>query len=222
MTEKREQVLPLAPASIGIDINEDEDISMEFRHHHHRKCITCCGCITAIFLTIVMIMLVLMLTVFHVKDPVIKMKNVKIQGFDALARPNNLGQAVNLTVEADVSVKNPNVASFKFSNTTLSLYYDGNVIGEARIAAGEARGRRTVDKNFRIDVMEGKILILPRLKSDLASGVLSVSTYTKISGKVKIINIIKKHVVVQMNCTMTVNTSSLAIQDQNCKRKTSL
>lgn len=166
-----------------------------------------------------MIMLVLMLTVFHVKDPVIKMKNVKIQGFDALARPNNLGQAVNLTVEADVSVKNPNVASFKFSNTTLSLYYDGNVIGEAQIAAGEARGRRTVDKNFRIDV---KILISPRLKSDLASGVLSISTYTKISGKVKIMNTIKKHVVVQMNCTMTLNTRSQAIQDQNCKRKTSL
>ncbi|CAI9784637.1 unnamed protein product [Fraxinus pennsylvanica] len=222
MAEKREQVKPLAPAALGIKIDEDEDISMEFRNHHHRKCITCCGCITAIFLIIVMIMLVLVFTIFHIKDPVIKMKNLKIQGFGALVRTDNPGPAVNLTVEADVSVINPNVASFKFSNTTTSLYYDSIVIGEAQILAGEVRARRTLDMNFCIDVKVDKILALPGLKSDLASGALSISSHSKISGKVKIINIIKKHVVVQMNCTMTFDIRSQAIQDQNCKRKISL
>ncbi|KAL2544261.1 Late embryogenesis abundant (LEA) hydroxyproline-rich glycoprotein family [Forsythia ovata] len=171
MAEKKEQVKPLAPAAHRIKIDEDEDISMEFRNNHHRKCLTCCGCTTAIFLIQVMIILVLVFTVFRVKDPVIKMNNVKIQGLDVLTRTNNLQFEVNLTVEADVSVKNPNVASFKFSNTTTSLYYDGHVIGEARIPAGQARARRTLDMNVSIDVMVDKLLVLPRLRSDLASGV---------------------------------------------------
>ncbi|KAL2517210.1 Late [Abeliophyllum distichum] len=222
MAEKREQVKPLAPAAHRIKIDEDEDISMEFRNYHHRKCLTCCGCTTAIFLIPVMIILVLVFTVFRVKDPVIKMNNVKIQGLDVITRTNNLHLGVNLTVEADVSVKNPNVASFKFSNTTTSLYYDGYVIGEARIPAGQAKARRTLDMNVSIDVMMDKLLVVPRLKSDLASGALPISSYTKISGKVKIIHIIRKHVVVKLNCTMTVNISSQAIQDQNCKRRISL
>ncbi|CAI9755479.1 unnamed protein product [Fraxinus pennsylvanica] len=183
MAEKREQVKPLAPAALQIKIDGDEDISTEVRHHHHRKCLKCCGCITAIFLILVMIILVLVFTVFRVKDPVIKMNSVKIQGFDALLRTNNPRPAINLTVEADVSVKNPNVASFKFSNATTSLYYDGGVIGEARIPASQAKARRTLDLNVSIDVMVDKILLVPRIGSDLASGTLPISSYTKISGK---------------------------------------
>ncbi|CAA2992414.1 uncharacterized protein LOC111388003 [Olea europaea var. sylvestris] len=222
MAEKREQAKPLAPASVEIKMDENEDISTVFRRHHHRKCLTCCGCITAIFLILVMIILILVFTVFRVKDPVIKMNSVTIQGVGALLRMNNPRPGINLTVEADVSVKNPNVASFKFSNATTSLYYDSSVIGEAQIPAGQAKARRTLDMNVSIDVMVDKILAVPRLRSDLNSGTLPISSYTKISGKVKIINIIKKHVVVQMNCTMTVNINSQAIEDQNCKRRISI
>ncbi|KAI3453766.1 hypothetical protein Pfo_010429 [Paulownia fortunei] len=219
MSEKKEQAKPLAPAAHRIDVEETDAFSVEFMAGHHRKCIKCCGCSVAILLIIAMVILVLMFTVFRVKDPILKLNSVNIQGLD---RSMDFGPGLNLTVEADVSIKNPNVASFKFSNTTTNVYYDGSIIGETKTPSGEAKARRTLRMNLSIKLRMDKILKVGRLRSDLGKGLLPISSYTRISGKVKITHVIKRSVVVKMNCTMNVNISSHGIQDQNCRRRVSL
>ncbi|CAK9141946.1 unnamed protein product [Ilex paraguariensis] len=223
MAEK-EQVRPLAPAFHRINVvvvDEDDAISMELKsHHRHRKYIKCCGCITALMLIQAVIILVLVFTVFRVKNPVMKINSMKMEGLDVV-NMTNLPSGTNLTVLADVSVKNPNVASFKFNNVTTSLYYDGKVVGEARTPPGHASAGRTIRMNVTVDVMLGRILAVPRLSGDLVSGLLPVSSYTSIGGRVKILKIIKRNVVVEMNCTMTVNIRSQEVQDQSCKQKIS-
>ncbi|KAL6986329.1 hypothetical protein U1Q18_019696 [Sarracenia purpurea var. burkii] len=225
---EEEQVKPLAPAAKRISIDDDYyaayvSISTELRHQHRPKnCVKCCGCIAALILIQAVIVLVLIFTVFHVKDPVLKMNSVKIQGLD-LINGATLRPGANLTVTADVSVKNPNIASFKFSNaTTTTVYYDGVVVGEGRNPPGVAKARRTLRRNVTIDVMLERILVVPRLRSDLSFGALNISSFTSVSGRVKILKIFKKHVVVKMNCTMTVNVTSQAIQDQNCRPSVSI
>ncbi|KAK2973767.1 hypothetical protein RJ640_018975 [Escallonia rubra] len=217
-----EQEKPLAPTAYRISVPEDRAMSMELKRlYSNRYYVKWCGCISALFLILVVVVLVLVFTVFRVKDPVIKMNSAKIEGLDRL-NVSNIDPSTNLTVIADVSVKNPNVASFKYENATTRLFYDGVVVGEARTPGGRAKARRTVRLNLTIDVMLGKILDVPRLGADLRSGVLPVSSYTSISGKVKIVNVIKRNVVVRLNCTMSVNITSRGIQDQHCRRHVSL
>lgn len=220
--EKKEQVKPLAPAAHHINIEDSDAFSVEYMGGHHRKLIKFCGCSVAILLIIVTVILVLMFTVFHVKDPILKMSSVSIQGVDKLNSSTNLGPGLNVTVKADVSIKNPNVASFKFDNTTTYVYYGGSVIGETRTPAGEARARKTLRMNVSIELMVDKIREVGRLKRDLDTGLLPISSYTRISGKVKITRAIKRGVVVKLNCTMNVNISSQGIQDRNCRRRVSL
>ncbi|KAL3499289.1 hypothetical protein ACH5RR_038382 [Cinchona calisaya] len=221
----KEQVKPLAPASQRIQIEEEDDhdqaFPMEIKKYNHNNYIKCCGCFTAIILIKAMIILVLVFTVFRVKDPMIKMNYIEIEGLDVVIRAN-FRPVTNVTLSADISVKNSNVASFKFSNATTTLFYGGIIIGEAKTPPGRARARRTLRMNVTICVMVDQMLDVPRLGSDLRVGVLPMSSYTKISGKVKILNVIKKNVVVRMNCTMTVDMQRQSIQDQDCKHHVSL
>ncbi|XP_057811724.1 uncharacterized protein LOC131025961 [Salvia miltiorrhiza] len=223
MSDKKEQVKPLAPAAHRVDIDDydrSDAFSVELASHlcHSRqKCIKLCGCCAAILLIAVTVVLVLMFTVFHVKDPSLKMNSVAVHGVGELDRRTGSGPGRNLTFDFEVEVKNPNVASFKFGNTTTFLYYGGSLVGEATGQAGEARARKRVRMDVSVGVMVDKIMGVERLGNDLSVGILSISSYTRISGKVKITQAIKKSVVVvKLNCTMNLIVRTQGIQDLKC------
>lgn len=213
MAEKREQVKPLAPASNRHFTDENAAVfpPEDSKKQRHRKYIQCCGCIAALMLIQSLVLLILIFTVLRIKDPKIKMNSVKIKGLDS----SNLN---NITVTADVSVKNPNVAAFRFSNvTTTTVYYSGVEVGEGRNPAGVAPAKRTVRMNVTVELEVGKLLGVERLSSDLRNGELNFSSYTSVRGRVKILGVFKKSVVVRMNCTMSVNVTSREIRGQSCR-----
>lgn len=226
--DKVEQVTPLAPASHR-SFTAVEHAHVSFSQDHSpkfpsRKCIKLCGCLSAISLVIVTIVLILMLTVFHIKNPVLEINSVRIEGANTLSNNTaSFSPRVNLTLLADISVKNPNAASFKFRNATTTVYYDGSVVGETRTPEGRAPARRTVSMSLTaVDIMADRIVRVPRFGSDLASGLLPISTYTRLDGKVKITDVIKRSFVVRMNCTMNFDLLSQAVQDQRCRSRVSL
>ncbi|GFS38789.1 late embryogenesis abundant (LEA) hydroxyproline-rich glycoprotein family [Actinidia rufa] len=194
MAEK-EHVKPLAPASVRPS-SDDEEAALYLKKIHQKKCIKCCGCVLAFLLIQIIVVIILIFTVFKVKDPVINLNGVTVEKIDLIEGTTTPRPGSNMTLMTDVSVKNPNVASFKYGNTTTTLYYRGTVIGEARGPPGS-------------------------LKSDMGNGILPMTSFTRVGGRVKML-IIKRHVVVKMNCTMTINITSRAIQEQKCKRKVKL
>ncbi|GMY30436.1 late embryogenesis abundant protein At1g64065-like [Fagus crenata] len=211
---EREQVKPLAPAGYHTSRSDEEEILSNQLKLKQRKYIKCCGCFTALLLILAVLIIVLAFTVFHIRDPMVRINALRIQNLE-LAN-GTVRQDVNITLIAGVSVKNPNAASFIYSNSTTTIYYHGVMVGEARIPSGKAKARHTMSMNITVDIIPSKVLAVPSLKSDLFSGGLNMSSHTKMRGQVKILNIAKKNVVVNINCTMTYNFSSQAIQDQNC------
>ncbi|KAL5551964.1 hypothetical protein UlMin_002140 [Ulmus minor] len=220
MAEK-DHAWPLAPANTQTrsDVVSNEALTAppKCRHKNYAKC---CGLLTAVFLIVVVTMIVLAFTVFHVSGPTVKMNGVTIERLEFAN--GTLRTDVNITLVADVSVKNPNAASFRFGNTTTDIYYGGASVGEGRNPAGIARARRTMRMNMTVDIVPAKILAFPGLMREIAGGTLTMKSYTKIEGRVKIINIVKKHVVVRLNCTMTYNTGKGEIERQDCRRRVSL
>ncbi|KAG6786819.1 hypothetical protein D5086_005019 [Populus alba] len=212
---KREQVRPLAPAAER-RCSDEEGAS---KHHkkRSRKCVKYCVLVTAILVILVTAIIVLRFTVFRVKGPVIKMNGVTITKLE-LSNGTTPKPGVNITLIADVSVKNPNVASFKYFNTTTTLYYDRQIVGEARNGPGHARARRTMRMNVTVDIIPDRMMANPNLNADMSSGILSMTTYTRVPGRMKIA-IVKRNIVVKMNCSITLNITSQQIQTQKCKRK---
>ncbi|XWS38292.1 hypothetical protein CRYUN_Cryun19dG0119200 [Craigia yunnanensis] len=198
---EQEQIKPLAPAAFHARSDDEEALSMQLKLKK-RKYIQCCGCISALLLIQAVIVLVLFFTVFWIQDPRIRLNSITIQGLEFLSN-ESLWTDVNVTLLADVSVKNPNVATFKFNNSTMLIYYGGKVVGEGNNLQGNAKARRTLRRNVTVEIVPKKILAVPSLTSDITSGALNISSSTIISGRVKIMNIFKKNIVVKFNCSMT-------------------
>lgn len=131
------------------------------KKYNQSKCIKCRGCITAVFVIQTVIILVLVFTVFPVKDSRSKMDSAKIEGLDLASRAN-FRPGANLTVVASVPIKNPNMASFKFKNVTTNLYCNGIVIGEARTPQGIARQGGLFEPILKF-VINYKSLLIKRL-----------------------------------------------------------
>ncbi|KAI3522600.1 hypothetical protein L1887_00509 [Cichorium endivia] len=203
-----------------LSINVDEALSRELKKQQQGflKCTVCCGIITAVIVIIATVMLVLGFTVLHVKTPKFKMNSVAIIGLDRVNSTDILKGTANLTVVADVSVKNTNVAAFKFEAFNSSLMYHEAVVGVADIVPGGViKARRTLRLKLTYEMIMMKIAGDPQLGSDLTVGNMTVRSYTRINGRVKILNIIKRDVTVNMNCSIVVNVLSREILDQGCK-----
>ncbi|ESQ39252.1 hypothetical protein EUTSA_v10001755mg [Eutrema salsugineum] len=214
-----EHVRPLAPATV-IPVSDESTSNKNNTLRRRRNRIKCLICVTATSLILITIVLTLTFTVFRVKDPIIKMNGVTVNGLDSTTGTQIQLLGTNISMIVDVSVKNPNSASFKYSNTTTDIYYKGTVVGEARGPPGKARPHRTARMNMTVDIMIDKILLDPGLAREVSgSGLVNVWSYTRVSGKVKIMGIAKKHVTVMMNCTMAVNITRQAIEDVECKKK---
>ncbi|XWS76954.1 hypothetical protein CRYUN_Cryun01aG0222300 [Craigia yunnanensis] len=93
--------------------------------------------------------------------------------------------------------------------------------GRAKAPRGVQRPM-TMRMNITVDIITDRLLASPNLVGDVSSGTLTMSSYSRIGGRVNMLNMIKKHVTVKTNCSMTVNISSQAIQEQKCKRKVDL
>ncbi|KAL3619224.1 hypothetical protein CASFOL_036794 [Castilleja foliolosa] len=219
MSEKNEQVKHLAPAFHRLDKEQTDAFPVDFMTRRNRRCIKWGGCFLSILSIVLTVLLVLMFTVFHVKDPSININYVSIQGLSNRTADIDLDRGFNITIEADVSIKNPNVASFKFSNMSMSVHYDGSIVGETRGSSGEVRARKTLRVSLSIELRADEMLEVGRLESDLSAGIMPISSYMWISGDVKISDEIKRSFFVRTYCTMNVNISSQRIQDQKCRRR---
>lgn len=201
-----EQAKPFAPSSIFLPRSDDQESALTVTKSiksGNRNCIIICGCITASFLILAVVLIILSFTVFHIKQPVIKMNGITLT---PLKLNNGSQSTTNLTFLADVSVKNPNAGSFKFSNGTTTVFYGGEVIGKGVLPAGAVKARRTVHLNVSVNVRPQKMNGISRL---------GMNSSTVISGKVKIMKMIKKYSRVEVNCSVIYHLQSQEIQ-HNC------
>lgn len=224
---EREQVKPLAPASERLPTSDDDETTLNVKKRfHQRRCFKYCACVSTFLVLVAIILIILIFTVFKVNDPIIRMNGVTIVKLDLVNTSGNIfpmpKPGSNITIKADVSVKNPNYSSFKYSNTTTTISYRDTVVGEARGPPGKSKARKTTRMNITINIITDKIVSHPGLQDDISTGLLTMNSYTVVGGRVKLLNMIKKHVVVKMNCSIAVNITSQAIQDQKCTKKVKL
>ncbi|KAL4385233.1 hypothetical protein GQ457_15G009080 [Hibiscus cannabinus] len=197
---EQEQVKPSAPMAFRAHSSYDDEALSRTRR---RRYFHCCGSIAALFLILATIVLALLFTVFRIQDPMVRLNSITIQRLQ-ISTKGILRTDVNLTLLADVSVKNPNSATFKFDNGTTMVYYGGRVVGEGIHSRGEAKPRRTLRRNVTVEIDAEKFVADPSFVIDIVgSKELNVSSYTRISGRINIMKIIKRNVLVKFNCSTT-------------------
>ncbi|XP_057463852.1 late embryogenesis abundant protein At1g64065-like [Actinidia eriantha] len=124
----------------------------------------------------------------------------------------------NMRMNTQLGVKNTNFGPFKYGNSTVYFYYRGTQVGSAIIPKSKANFRRTKKVNIAVD------LIAPtsqasnsELAADVSSGIVPLTSTSRLSGKIEIMFIFKKKKSVNMNCTMDLNISAKQLQNIKCK-----
>lgn len=166
--------------------------------------IKCYGCLTVLLLIPIATILLLYI-LFHVKNPIIKTNSISIQ------HPLNITNLhQNMTLVVNVMVQNPNYASIKYNNATTTVYCDGTVVGGGVIPAGLVAERKRVVLNVTEDVVGGKVSVSERF------GLVNLSSYGRIDGKVSVFNLFKKNVVIGVNCSFVYSVLNMSIVSYFC------
>ncbi|KAB1219513.1 hypothetical protein CJ030_MR3G012309 [Morella rubra] len=195
--------------------SDDEDAAANLNQIRRTKWVKY-GCrFTTCMLILSVIAIVISLTVFNIQDPNVKMTVVKATKLELMYRTIPK-PGTNMSVVARSSVENPNMFSFIY-NTTITLYYHENMVGQAQGPSGQAKPLGTETTEVTVDVSTDRLISYPNVNGDVSSGLLNMSSYSTISGQVEVFKGFKKRFDLRSTCTVTFNISSQAVQEQNCK-----
>ncbi|CAL0329472.1 unnamed protein product [Lupinus luteus] len=186
------------------------------------KGVKICLVVSAVLIAIVLLFVILGFTVFKAKHPITTVDSVTLKNLDVNLDILRLRVDLNVTLNVDASVENPNKVGFKYSDSTALLNYRGKLIGEAPLPAGEISSDETKGFNLTLTIMADRLLSDSQLYSDFTSGTLPLNTFLTISGKVNILGFIKVHVVSSSSCDFAVDISNKTVGKQECQYKTKL
>ncbi|XP_008465308.2 uncharacterized protein LOC103502964 [Cucumis melo] len=176
-------------------------------------------CITLVLSLILLVVLVLVLafTVFKPQRPIIVVDSVSLLDLNVALTD---GVDLNLSINVDLTVENPNKVAFEYSKSTAVVIYRGEKVGEAPIPGGRLPGKGTEKMNLTLTIMGERMLGRSEVFSDVVSGQLSISTLARLAGKVKVMGVVKIHVVASTSCDLIIDVKNGSFGDQLCQFRT--
>ncbi|KAB8100281.1 hypothetical protein EE612_030744 [Oryza sativa] len=205
------------PAATGVGMEEEAQAATGWRSMQYlrkrRRALCCCGCCVTTLVVVGLVILVLALTVFRVKDPRITMNGVWVTAISTGPGTGaGIGSTVatNATLTADVSVKNPNAASLRFSRSETDVYYKGKTVSVAYVPAGSVGADRTVRMNITLDLLADRLASVLNGTGLILGQEYDLTTYTAMRARVSVLGIIKKSLDVRMNCSVILDVAGIA------------
>ncbi|KAK1370007.1 Harpin-induced [Heracleum sosnowskyi] len=195
--------------------------------HHSRKrkrpiCI-CLALTGLILLLMIIIIVILAFTVYKPKRPGTTINSLSLDDFNFTLNLIPLEIHLNITLDLNIIVKNPNKVTFKYTNTFASLKYKDQVIGNVPIPPGTIKSDGSTPLNLTLTVMADRLLTDPDLYAVLlGSRSLPLSTTTRIKGKVRILKLFNVHVVSYSSCDIIIDVQNRSIHQQTCQYKTKI
>lgn len=193
------------------------------KHMNRRRCLIALGVLLLLLLLLFITILILFLTFFKYKKPKIQLLSADVDGVAPRISIPMVQIQINLTLNLEFLVKNPNHASFKHAQGKSILLYQGTQVGDADIYPGHipATGSATLPSRLvvRVDQLASNFMTL---MAEVMANNLVMETDTRIPGKVILLGIFKKHAVAESRCQITIAVLDMNITSQICNIKTKL
>ncbi|KAG5558699.1 hypothetical protein RHGRI_008605 [Rhododendron griersonianum] len=212
--EQTQQAYPLAPTNgyARSDAEAATADSDELRRQKRKKLLVYIAAFV-VFQTAIIVLF--SLTVMKVKTPKFRVRSASFTTtFDV--QPTDPSFALNMN--AQFGVKNTNYGPYKYDNTTVYFYYNDIQVGSAAVPKSKANFLSTKRFNVAMDLSSANLTsVNTNLASDLNSGVLPLTSKSRLSGKVELMLIFKKKKSVDMSCTMDVRIATRELENVKCK-----
>lgn len=199
--------------------SSNQDPAKTPRRH---RCRNVCIGVVVVIVAVVLLIVILAFTVFKPKNPVTTVNAVSLKDLDFSVDALRLRVSLNVTLNVDLSISNPNKVGFRYANSTALLNYRGQLVGEAPIVADKIKADEKKPMNLSLTLLADRFLSDSRAYTDVLAGELPLNTHTEISGRVTIMNLFKIHVDSTTSCDITVFLSNRTVGNQHCEYKTKL
>ncbi|MCD7462457.1 hypothetical protein HAX54_048566 [Datura stramonium] len=154
------------------------------------------------------------LYIMKVRTPKFRMHSAK---FDHLVTKNAENASFNITMNAELGVKNANFGPYNYRNSTIYFYYNSMSIGEALFSQGKAGFKSSKTFNVIVNLLSKDVLPKDsKLRNDLNSGTLILTSKSKLEGKVNLMFVIKKKKSTEMDCTISIGLTGKVVRDIKC------
>ncbi|KAK8521249.1 hypothetical protein V6N13_077368 [Hibiscus sabdariffa] len=165
------------------------------------------------------IILVFVLTVMRTKQP-----KFRVRAGSFVNTSFNVGTeaspSFDLRMNTQFTVKNTNFGDFKYEVGSVTFAYRGTPVGEATIERSRVGIRSTKKVDVIIELRSNSLssnTTNRELRSDISSGILPLTSYSKLEGKIHLLKVIKRKKSAQMNCTMEIDIQTRKLGNITCK-----
>jgi len=206
MAEKEQQPghNSAAPYNYG---RADEEAQSQSKELRRKKRIKIAAYVVAFVVFQSIVIAIFALTVLKVKTPKFRVRSATFDTFSVT------GTSLDVTMNAQLGVKNTNFGPYKYDNSTIIFYYRGVQVGSAFVPKSKANFKSTKKVNVNVSLSSTS----SELASDYATGIVPLSSESRLTGKVELMLVMKKKKATNMNCTMELNVASQQLQNVNCK-----
>ncbi|XP_062029582.1 uncharacterized protein LOC133745513 [Rosa rugosa] len=211
MAEKTNQAYPLAPTN-GYTRSDGESLVSEdeLKRQKRMKLFMYIG----IFIVFqIIVMTVFGLTVMKVKTPKVRLGEINVQSLNSVpATPS-----FDTSFTTQIRVKNTNWGPYKFDASTATFVYQGVAVGQVSIPKSKAGMRSTKKISVSVSLNTDELPSSSTLGSELNSGILTLTSQAKLTGKVELMLIMKKKKSATMDCTIAFDLSTKTVKSLQCK-----
>ncbi|XP_050379123.1 uncharacterized protein LOC126796355 [Argentina anserina] len=161
----------------------------------------------------IIVMTVFGLTVMKVKTPKVRFGAINVQELtSAPATPS-----FNTRFTTQIRVKNKNWGPYKFDAGTATFMYQGVSVGQVTIPKSKVGMRSTKKIDVTMSLSTDGLPSSSTLSNELNSGVLTLTSQAKLTGKVELMLIMKKKKSASMDCTIAFDLSTKTVKSLQCK-----
>ncbi|XP_062014795.1 late embryogenesis abundant protein At1g64065-like [Rosa rugosa] len=172
-----------------------------------------CATVTGIlFITILVVLVVLFLTVLKIKEPDIVARPVNLESYEVVVFP---AIKFNVSVGILITVKNRNYGSFKYDNSTALISYRDKVIAVTPLKDGTIPSHKKYNITASMDILADKLLFDSNFLRDLRAGVLNFTSHTTVHGKGSLLKIFHKKATSKTDCNISIIVASQSV-DSAC------
>lgn len=191
------------------------------RHVRRHRCLIAIGFVIFLIMLLFIVLLILVLTVFKAKQPKTQLVSATLDGISPRISFPVVRIQLNITLNLQILVENPNHASFKHGSGQSILLYQGEQVGDVEIYPGNIPGRRSTTIPSRLTLQVDKVASETlHLVQDILAGQLAMDTRTRIPGRVTFLGLIRKHVVAISDCHFVIAVPEMKVRSQECKERT--
>ncbi|KAL1556235.1 hypothetical protein AAHA92_11886 [Salvia divinorum] len=185
--------------------------------HKRRKLLKWLSAAIAAALALSLIILLLAFTVFKPRHPVITVNSIAVSDLNFSFDVARLGVRFNLSLDTNVTARNPNRVGFRYADSSAVLRFRGGDVGEVPIPAGEIGAGETRNLDLTLVLMTDRLIFDSDFYAEAFSGTLRFETFIRMAGKVRVVFDIR--VVSYTSCDLDIRLATRTVSNQTCRYK---